>query len=260
MMKTTADKRSAYRAERARLEARLRLRRAGAQAAAIRRKACRESEAAYSEKLKEADEAVRAIREQAENTARRRIDETEEQIERMAEAAGLQSRRLSADIVGRANRELNTGTQRLLKRNRQLAEQLVKSTLELGDAWSAGFGKKYVLELVNLYNLIADGCAYHGPAAEAYGGADYKNCVESLREYLSAAADMLLDMGAQELLTDPGQPFDSTRHEPWLAPSDFDPKAAVVKHSLRSGFSLNGAILQKERVQLYIIEGGAKCE
>ncbi len=120
--------------------------------------------------------------------------------------------------------------------------------------YSDNLTENYVLRfaraMTEIYNLIADGYAFHRGRAERDGNEDYYNAVLNYEEFMSSIADALAVFGVEEIVSVEGTSFDGKFHEVCDGSDNFSARTAVVKRSVRPGFRYNDIVLQKERIQL----------
>ncbi len=126
----------------------------------------------------------------------------------------------------------------------------LKQLMCYSDNLTENYVLRFARSMTEIYNLIADGYAYHRQRAERAGNGDYYNAVLNYEEFMSSIADALAAFGVEEIVSAEGMAFDGKFHEVCDGSGDFSAHSAVVKRSVRAGFRYNDIVLQKERIQL----------
>lgn len=115
---------------------------------------------------------------------------------------------------------------------------------------------QFASEMIEVFNLISDGYAYHRRIVEASDNADYLQAVLSYEEFCLSIIDCLALFEVEEIRTPSGERFNGQIHEPvGNARAGFAAKAAFVTESVRAGFKYKDVIIQKEKVR---VSGGGR--
>ncbi len=106
---------------------------------------------------------------------------------------------------------------------------------------------RFIQILIHQYHQIADALEYHMAKASVSDNEDYYNAVLNYDDFLCDIADALALFGVEEIISDPGTPFDGSIHSV-RGTKEFSPRHTIVRKSLRSGFRRGEAVLEKERI------------
>lgn len=105
---------------------------------------------------------------------------------------------------------------------------------------------KFARDLTELYNLIADN---YDSLSKAKGRDEEETRIlkNNYEAFLGMIEDILTKYGISTIKTKSGEKFDGRLHDV-KGRENFNPKSAVIKESLRSGFMSDMVVIQKERV------------
>lgn len=109
--------------------------------------------------------------------------------------------------------------------------------------------RKAHINLIELYNLIADTRDSQMERAHDTQNEDLKNSVFNLEVFLDMIAEYLADYGIVTLSTAPNAAFNPTFHVVPQTMKNYNPQSLIVRRSVRKGFVWGEQVLQKERVE-----------
>ena len=110
--------------------------------------------------------------------------------------------------------------------------------------------RKAHINLIELYNLIADTRDSQMKLAEETRNVHLENSVFNLGVFLDMISDYLDGYGIRTLSTQPGTAFNGAYHALPQHRMTADPKSLVVCGSIRNGFAWGEQVLQKEQVEV----------
>lgn len=109
--------------------------------------------------------------------------------------------------------------------------------------------RKAHINLIELYNLIADTRDSQMERVHDTRNEDLKNSVFNLDVFLDMIAEYLADYGIVTISTEPNSAFNATYHAVSQTMKDYNPQSLIVRRSVRKGFAWGEQVLQKERVE-----------
>lgn len=109
--------------------------------------------------------------------------------------------------------------------------------------------RKAHINLIELYNLIADTRDSQMERIHDTQNEDLKNSVFNLDVFLDMIAEYLADYGIVTISTEPNSTFNATYHAVPQTMKDYNPQSLIVRRSVRKGFAWGEQVLQKERVE-----------
>ncbi len=199
-----------------------------------------QTEARRQEILREAQAEAEKILRQADLAARKKTAAAEKRA-----ADALAGSCAEADAI--RQERFNLGFSEVRSALLQTNELMRK----LEDAVTEEAVKKASSQLLELYNLIADVRDSAFAQARATGSADLENTAYNMDVFCDMLSADLADYGIRPLCSSPGELFNAKFHAVnGPCGDDFDPRAAVVKTSIRTGFIWSEQILQKEQVEI----------
>lgn len=110
--------------------------------------------------------------------------------------------------------------------------------------------RKAHINLIELYNLIADTRDSQMDRANDTQNEDLKNSAFNLDVFLDMIAEYLADYGIVTISTEPGVAFNGTNHAVPQTMKNYNPQSLVVRKSVRKGFAWGNQVLQKERIEV----------
>jgi molecular chaperone GrpE (heat shock protein) len=109
--------------------------------------------------------------------------------------------------------------------------------------------RKAHINLIELYNLIADTRDSQMERVHDTQNEDLKNSVFNLDVFLDMIAEYLADYGIVTISTEPNAAFNPTFHVVPQTMKNYNPQSLIVRRSVRKGFAWGEQVLQKERVE-----------
>ena len=109
--------------------------------------------------------------------------------------------------------------------------------------------RKAHINLIELYNLIADTRDSQMKRVSDTQNEDLKNSVFNLDVFLDMIEEYLADYGIVTISTEPDTAFNATYHAVPQTMKGYNLQSLVVRSSVRKGFAWGNQVLQKERVE-----------
>lgn len=130
-----------------------------------------------------------------------------------------------------------------------MVSQLLQKMMSFSNEVTENYVLQFAKMQIELFNLVSDNYDYHKKAVADTDHNDYKKAVSNYRSFMELILDNLSAFGVEEISSKEGDAFDGALHEV-IDNSDFSPKTATVKESVRTGFRYKDIILQKEKIQV----------
>lgn len=204
---------------------------------AILEQARREAEEEKQSILTAAHQQAEMLMEKASRDAERKVSQAEQRITGMAT-----QKRLEFYSSQYAELQKNfTDVRKALFNTNEMMKRLEDAVYE-------GMTKKIYTQFEELYNLIADTKDSTLILAQQSKDQNLENTAYNMEVFLDMITEYLADFGIHTICSTPGERFQTKYHE--AKGSQFDPRSAVIKRSLRNGFVWEEQVLQKERVEI----------